>query len=119
MPWCISPRSRGDAGSTLDLDALRSRWGVAFRRWSTSSPPATIYMEDLHRSGGLPAVLREIAEHLDLDAPTVSGSTLGNGLAAKVGGARLTDSDPVGEGSGRVRTAVWQRCAVTSRRVAP
>ncbi len=76
----------GRCGLTLDLDAL----DAVGRRVPTLvdlKPSGDHHMEDLHRSGGLPAVLREIAEHLDLDAPTVSGSTLGNGLAAKVGGA--------------------------------
>src|SRR5690606_30903554 len=38
-------------------------------------------MEDFYYAGGLPAVLREIAAHLDLDAPTVNGPTLGENIA--------------------------------------
>jgi L-arabonate dehydrase len=38
-------------------------------------------MEDFYYAGGLPAVLREIAPHLDLDAMTVNGHTLGENIA--------------------------------------
>ena len=40
-------------------------------------PSGQHYMEDLHRAGGLPAVLRELKPLLHLDAMTVSGRTLG------------------------------------------
>ena len=43
-------------------------------------PTGAHYMEDLHASGGLPAVLHELRELLDLSAPTVSGATLGEAL---------------------------------------
>ncbi len=38
-------------------------------------------MEDFYYAGGLPAVLREIAPHLDLEAMTVNGRTLGQNIA--------------------------------------
>ena len=38
-------------------------------------------MEDFYYAGGVPAVLREIAQHLDLDAMTVNGRTLGQNIA--------------------------------------
>ena len=38
-------------------------------------------MEDFYYAGGLPAVLREIAPHLHLDALTVNGQTLGENIA--------------------------------------
>jgi dihydroxy-acid dehydratase len=40
-------------------------------------PTGAHYMEDLHAAGGLPAVLHELRDLLDLDAPTVTGPTLG------------------------------------------
>ncbi|GAA1170476.1 dihydroxy-acid dehydratase [Pseudonocardia alaniniphila] len=43
-------------------------------------PTGAHYMEDLHASGGLPAVLHELRDLLDLSAPTVTGATLGEVL---------------------------------------
>src|SRR6185295_1232201 len=40
-------------------------------------PSGKHYMEDLHRAGGLPALLRELKPLLNLDAMTVTGRTLG------------------------------------------
>lgn len=45
-------------------------------------PSGSGYMEDLHRSGGLPALLKELAPLLDQDTVGVSGSRLGE-LAAE------------------------------------
>ena len=45
-------------------------------------PSGTTYlMEDFYYAGGLPAVLREVSQHLDLDAMTVNGRTLGENIA--------------------------------------
>jgi dihydroxy-acid dehydratase len=47
-------------------------------------------MENFCHAGGAPAVLAAIADRLDLDAPTVTGPTLGAGLAgAAVHDARV------------------------------
>jgi dihydroxy-acid dehydratase len=46
-------------------------------------PTGEGYMEDFHRAGGLPVVLRELAPKLHLDALTVTGKRLGD----QVGGA--------------------------------
>jgi dihydroxy-acid dehydratase len=43
-------------------------------------PTGDHYMEDLHASGGLAAVLHELRDLLDLSAPTVTGRTLGEVL---------------------------------------
>jgi dihydroxy-acid dehydratase len=43
-------------------------------------PTGAHYMEDLHASGGLPAVLHELRDLLDLSALTVTGTTLGEAL---------------------------------------
>jgi dihydroxy-acid dehydratase len=48
-------------------------------------PTGAHYMEDLHASGGLPAVLHELRDLLDLSAPTVTGATLGETLGAGPG----------------------------------
>ncbi|HEY4421098.1 MAG TPA: dihydroxy-acid dehydratase [Pseudonocardia sp.] len=43
-------------------------------------PTGAHYMEDLHASGGLPAVLHELRDLLDLSALTVTGASLGEVL---------------------------------------
>lgn len=49
------------------------------------------HMEDLHRAGGIPAVMGELGSIgvIDLDAPTVSGGTLRDNIS----GARSLDQD--------------------------
>jgi len=47
------------------------------------SPSGPWHMEDIHRAGGVPAVLAELARHgntLHLDRPTVTGKSLGESL---------------------------------------
>jgi dihydroxy-acid dehydratase len=46
------------------------------------APASTFHMEDVHRAGGVPAILKEIAGSLHLDRPTVSGTTLGDSIAS-------------------------------------
>jgi dihydroxy-acid dehydratase len=58
------------------------------------SPSGTWHMEDVHRAGGIPAILNEIARSgntLHLDRPTVTGETLG----ASIRGAVVTDHDVI------------------------
>jgi dihydroxy-acid dehydratase len=43
-------------------------------------PSGQHYMEDFHRAGGVPALLRELKSMLHLDAMTVTGHTLGEEL---------------------------------------
>ena len=48
------------------------------------SPASHWHMEDVHRAGGVPAILRELSrnpETLHLDRPTVTGRTLGENIA--------------------------------------
>lgn len=48
------------------------------------SPSGTFHMEDVHRAGGIPAILNEIARSgntLHLDRPTVSGASLGESIS--------------------------------------
>src|SRR5438132_3991445 len=52
-------------------------------------PSGKHYMEDLHRAGGLPTLLRELKPLLNLDALTVTGRTLGEEIdSAGVGFAQ-------------------------------
>jgi dihydroxy-acid dehydratase len=45
-------------------------------------PSGQWYMEDLHRAGGVPAILRELKPLLHLDAMTVTGRTIGEEIEA-------------------------------------
>jgi dihydroxy-acid dehydratase len=45
-------------------------------------PSGQWYMEDLHRAGGVPAILRELKPLLHLDALTITGRTLGEEIDA-------------------------------------
>jgi len=45
-------------------------------------PSGQHYMEDLHRAGGLPTLLRELKPLLHLDALTITGRTLGEEIGA-------------------------------------
>ena len=49
-------------------------------------PSGQHYMEDLHRAGGLPTLLRELQSLLHLDTLTVTGRTLGEELEASGAG---------------------------------
>jgi dihydroxy-acid dehydratase len=44
-------------------------------------PSGTHYMEDFHHVGGLPSLMRELREFLDLDAPSIAGGTIGDAIA--------------------------------------
>ncbi len=44
-------------------------------------PSGQHYMEHLHQAGGVPRVMKELSDLLALDAPTVSGNTLGEIIA--------------------------------------
>jgi dihydroxyacid dehydratase/phosphogluconate dehydratase len=62
------------------------------------SPAGAGLMPDLAAAGGLPALLAEIAPHLDLDAPAATGQPLGEVLARhrrRPGGAVRAAGDPV------------------------
>lgn len=55
------------------------------------SPAGEWHMEDVHRAGGVPAILNEISLHgntIHLDRPTVSGESLGESIA----GSRIRDT---------------------------
>lgn len=59
---------------TLDqLDAISDATPVLVNL----KPSGNAYMEDFHRSGGMPVVLQELKPLLDLDALTVTGRTWG------------------------------------------
>jgi dihydroxy-acid dehydratase len=82
----------GSTNGIIHLAAIAGRVGVAidFEAFDAISrqtpvlvdlkPTGQHYMEDFHRAGGLPAVLRELRPLLHLDAITVTGRTLGTEL---------------------------------------
>ena len=84
----------GSTNAVVHLLAIAGRLGVPltladFDRFAAGVPllvdlqPSGKYlMEDLHRAGGLAAVLREIADLLDPDAITVTGRPLAESVAA-------------------------------------
>jgi dihydroxy-acid dehydratase len=84
----------GSTNAIIHLIAYAGRLGVelplslfddlsASTPWLVNLKPAGGYlMEDFYYAGGLPAVLEQIRDLLHLDAPTVSGHTLGENLDA-------------------------------------
>jgi dihydroxy-acid dehydratase len=93
----------GSTNAIVHLLAIAGRVGVELRlddfdRIGSSVPlllnlqPAGRYlMDDLHRAGGLPAVLREVADLLDPAAVTVTGKRLVDHLPD----ARIWDDDVI------------------------
>ncbi|MEP6885979.1 MAG: IlvD/Edd family dehydratase [Gammaproteobacteria bacterium] len=84
----------GSTNAVLHLIAIAGRLGVPldladFDRLSVGvpllvdlQPSGKFLMEDLHYAGGLPAVLKELAPLLHVNAPTVWGQTIGESFAA-------------------------------------
>jgi dihydroxy-acid dehydratase len=71
----------GRAGVKIDLDAF-DRLGREIPMLLNLKPSGAYYMEHFHHAGGLPRLLRELTSLLDLDAPSVSGGTIGDAVAA-------------------------------------
>ncbi len=95
----------GSTNSLLHLPAIAAELGIRLNlgivdhicsttpNLARIAPAGDHHMEDLHRAGGIPAVLGELAqvEAVDLDAPTVTGETLG----ANIGDARSLDNEVI------------------------
>jgi len=71
----------GRAGVRFDLAAF-DQLGRDIPVLLNLKPSGAHYMEHLHHAGGLPALMRELTAFLDLDAPNISGGTLGDAIAA-------------------------------------
>ncbi|WP_406854940.1 IlvD/Edd family dehydratase [Alsobacter sp. KACC 23698] len=71
----------GRLGVELDMDKF-DRMGVETPVLVDLKPSGQHYMEDLHRAGGLAAILREISGHLETQSLTVTGRTLGQEIDA-------------------------------------
>jgi dehydratase ilvD1 len=84
----------GSTNAVIHLLAYAGRLGIPlelaeFDRLSADvpllvdlQPSGRFLMEDLHYAGGLPAVLKELAPLLDLNAPTIWGEPIGASFAA-------------------------------------
>ena len=83
----------GSTNGIVHLTAIAGRLGIDIDppagphepRDTGAGRPETFgqhYMEDFHKAGGMPALLRELRPLLHLDALTVSGRTLGEELDA-------------------------------------
>ncbi len=71
----------GRIGHPIDLDEF-DRFGRDVPVLVDLKPSGTHYMEHFHEAGGLPRVMKELADLLALDAGTVGGGTLGDVIAA-------------------------------------
>ena len=79
--------------TALHLPAIAAEAGVDFDLHTVNeissrtpnlcrlAPAGKHHMQDLHRAGGISAVMKEISHLLNLDCLTVSGNTLGNVVA--------------------------------------
>jgi dihydroxyacid dehydratase/phosphogluconate dehydratase len=93
----------GSTNAVIHLLAIAGRLGVhldldQFDRLAGSTPLLTnlkphgaYLMEDFYYAGGLPAVLAQIPDLLELDAKTVTGRTIGEEIA----GATIVDDDVI------------------------
>ena len=93
----------GSTNAIIHLLALAGRAGVPldireFDRISDRTPmivnlrpSGEFLMEDFYYAGGLRAALKELSELLELDAPTVSGETLGKNIET----ATVTDHEVI------------------------
>jgi dihydroxy-acid dehydratase len=84
----------GSTNAVIHLAAMAGRAGIAmdydtFDRIGRETPVLVDlkpigrgYMEDLHRAGGIPAVMRKLKDRLDLSVTMADGRSLGNVLDA-------------------------------------
>jgi dihydroxy-acid dehydratase len=82
----------GSTNAVIHLAAMAGRAGITFDASEFDrigretpvivdlKPIGRGYMEDLHRAGGLPAVMRRLGDRLDLDVITADGRRLGEVL---------------------------------------
>ncbi|MCP1199549.1 dihydroxy-acid dehydratase [Notoacmeibacter sp. MSK16QG-6] len=66
----------GRLGIEIDMEAF-DRMGVDTPVLVDIKPTGRFYMDDLHKAGGIRAILRELKPLLNLDCLTVGGQTLG------------------------------------------
>jgi L-arabonate dehydrase len=88
----------GSTNAVIHLPAIAGRLGIdlPLERFDELSrevpfianlkPSGEFLMEEFHRSGGVPAVMAEIRDSLELGALTATGKTMGENLAGLAGG---------------------------------
>jgi L-arabonate dehydrase len=91
---CANAAIGGSTNAVIHLLAMAGRIGVELKLqdWDelgsklpclvNLQPSGEHLMEDYYYAGGLPAVLREIAQHIHLDTLTANGKTLGENIAS-------------------------------------
>ena len=82
------------AGVPLDLETF-DNLSVRTPFLANIRPSGAYLMDDFFHAGGLPALLGEIADLLDLSCPVIAGRTLGEAIA----GARIYNGDVIRERS--------------------
>ncbi len=82
----------GSTNSVLHLTAIANEAGIKFPLTTINevskatpqicklSPASNHHIEDLHKAGGIQAVLKEIKSHLRLSAMTVNGNSVGENI---------------------------------------
>ncbi len=70
----------GRAGVPLDLKTF-DQLGRSVPVLLNLKPSGAHYMEDFHYAGGMPALLRQLAPHLEASAPVIGGGTLADLIA--------------------------------------
>ncbi|MDR2112668.1 MAG: dihydroxy-acid dehydratase [Candidatus Accumulibacter sp.] len=98
----------GSTNAVLHIPAIARVMGIDltlkdFDRLQSSVPVVTLLkpssrfsIEDYRRAGGVPAVLREIRDHLDTDLPLVMGGTLRERLESLESQGRSADPPVIG-----------------------
>jgi dihydroxy-acid dehydratase len=83
----------GSTNAVIHLTAIAARAGVNFDLETFDKigrqipvlldlkPSGTHYMEQFHNAGGLPALMRQLAEFLDLNAPSIAGGTIEDSIS--------------------------------------
>jgi len=70
-----------EAGADFPLDMV-NEISARTPQLCRLSPAGSDHVEDLHRAGGIAAVMKEIESVLHTDVPTVTGETVGENIAA-------------------------------------
>ena len=81
-------------------------------------PSGEHYMEHFHHAGGVPKLMAQLGDLIDLDAKTITGATLRDVVAERRGSAGA-GRDPSAATIRSSRKARWRCCTATSRRAAP
>jgi dihydroxy-acid dehydratase len=93
----------GSTNSVLHLAAIANEAGIPYDLrqinqisdktpyLSKLSPAGEYHIEDLDHAGGIPALMKEVKNLLYLDAPTVTGESIGKNIA----GAHVSDRDVI------------------------